>query len=183
MHGYNNIVKTIPSKTLTVAQQLPINKLDRPAQGGSRTERVSRRVTLPCVPEDVAGKMGKEITAIPADTSPTQRLWSFQVARQIVIVLGLLKTVQANRKMPLPLKLFEISDVVQGPGLQGWARNERHLAAVLSTNPRFRDYPRFSKTGSCNSIEVPLSADKSSSGYYLRSSEDESCFPGRAKKL
>jgi phenylalanyl-tRNA synthetase beta chain len=25
---------------------------------------------------------------------------------------GLLKTVQANRKMPLPLKLFEISDVV-----------------------------------------------------------------------
>lgn len=25
---------------------------------------------------------------------------------------GLLKTVAANRKMPLPLKLFEISDVV-----------------------------------------------------------------------
>ena len=25
---------------------------------------------------------------------------------------GLLKTVQANRKMPLPMKLFEISDVV-----------------------------------------------------------------------
>lgn len=34
-----------------------------------------------------------------------------QVARTSLLP-GLLKTVAANRKMPLPLKLFEISDVV-----------------------------------------------------------------------
>lgn len=34
-----------------------------------------------------------------------------QVARTTLLP-GLLKTIAANRKMPLPLKLFEISDVV-----------------------------------------------------------------------
>lgn len=34
-----------------------------------------------------------------------------QVART-TLLSGLLKTVAANRKMPLPLRLFEISDVV-----------------------------------------------------------------------
>ena len=34
-----------------------------------------------------------------------------QVARTSLLP-GLLKTIAANRKMPLPLKLFEISDVV-----------------------------------------------------------------------
>jgi len=35
----------------------------------------------------------------------------FQTARGSLIP-GLLKTVQANKKMPLPLKVFEVSDVV-----------------------------------------------------------------------
>lgn len=35
----------------------------------------------------------------------------FQAARYSLLP-GLLKTVNANKKMPLPLKLFEISDIV-----------------------------------------------------------------------
>jgi phenylalanyl-tRNA synthetase beta chain len=35
----------------------------------------------------------------------------FQVARTSLLP-GLLKTIYSNKKMPLPLKLFEISDVV-----------------------------------------------------------------------
>lgn len=35
----------------------------------------------------------------------------FQVARTSLIP-GLLKTLNSNKKMPLPLKLFEISDVI-----------------------------------------------------------------------
>ena len=41
----------------------------------------------------------------------THVLCVVQVARTALLP-GLLKTVQANRKMPLPLKLFEISDIV-----------------------------------------------------------------------
>ena len=32
-------------------------------------------------------------------------------------------------------------------------------------------------------FQVPMSMDKSSSGYFLRSSEDESYFPGRAAEI
>merc|ERR1712135_280630 len=35
----------------------------------------------------------------------------FQVCRNALLP-GLLKTTQANRKLPLPLKLFEVSDIV-----------------------------------------------------------------------
>ena len=47
------------------------------------------------------------------------------------LVAGLLKTLSANRKMPIPLKLFEVSDVVLAdPETEVGARNERRLCAV-----------------------------------------------------
>ena len=41
-----------------------------------------------------------------------------QVARTTLIP-GLLKTVSCNKKMPLPMKLFEISDVVHSDQQKG----------------------------------------------------------------
>ena len=44
---------------------------------------------------------------------------------------ALLKTVSANKDAALPLKLFEISDVIlPDPKSETGCRNERHLAAV-----------------------------------------------------
>ena len=39
------------------------------------------------------------------------KTYEFQVCRTALLP-GLLKTCQANKKLPLPIKLFEISDVV-----------------------------------------------------------------------
>lgn len=47
-------------------------------------------------------------------------LFLLQVARTTLLP-GLLKTIAANRKMPLPLKLFEISDVVLKDEAKGWS--------------------------------------------------------------
>lgn len=54
-----------------------------------------------------------------------------QVARTTLLP-GLLKTIAANRKMPLPLKLFEISDVVlkdetKGRRQQIWSDGDKFL--------------------------------------------------------
>jgi len=47
------------------------------------------------------------------------------------LIPGLLKTVTSNRKMPLPIKLFEIQEVVvKDASRETGARNERRLAAV-----------------------------------------------------
>lgn len=54
----------------------------------------------------------------------------FQVARYTLLP-GLLKTIQANKNMPLPLKLFEISDVVVlDENVDTGTRNVRHFCAV-----------------------------------------------------
>ena len=79
----------------------------------------------------MATKMRKKIEDIPAVHISNPKTLEFQVARTSLLP-GLLKTVQANRKMPLPLKLFEISDVVlRDPGAEVGARNQRHMAAVF----------------------------------------------------
>lgn len=74
--------------------------------------------------------------------------------------------------MPLPLKLFEISDIVLlDPTMDVGARNKRHLCAVY-----------YNKTGGFEIIhglldrimqvlEVPWSTDKTDTGYYLRAAD------------
>ncbi len=44
---------------------------------------------------------------------------------------GLLKTVYSNKHISLPIKLFEISDIVlKDDTVERLARNERHVAAI-----------------------------------------------------
>jgi phenylalanyl-tRNA synthetase beta chain len=64
-----------------------------------------------CSRDDIAAKLGKDIKAIPAVHISNPKTLEFQVART-TLVPGLLKTLAANKNMPLPLKLFEVSDVV-----------------------------------------------------------------------
>ena len=74
--------------------------------------------------------MRKQIQDIPAVHISNPKTLEFQIARTSLLP-GLLKTVQANRNMAIPLKLFEISDVVvKDAGAEVGARNERHMSAV-----------------------------------------------------
>ena len=74
--------------------------------------------------------MRKKIEDIPAVHISNPKTLEFQIARTSLLQ-GLLKTVQANRGMALPLRLFEISDVViKDAGAEVGSRNERHMAAV-----------------------------------------------------
>lgn len=64
-----------------------------------------------CSRDDIATKLGKNINDVPAVHISNPKTLEFQVART-TLVPGLLKTLAANKKMPLPMKLFEVSDVV-----------------------------------------------------------------------
>uniref|UniRef100_A0A8C4H415 Phenylalanine--tRNA ligase beta subunit n=1 Tax=Dicentrarchus labrax TaxID=13489 RepID=A0A8C4H415_DICLA len=56
---------------------------------------------------------------------------NFALVARTTLLPGLLKTIAANRKMPLPLKLFEISDVVLKDETKDvGARNSRRFCAV-----------------------------------------------------
>jgi len=182
-HGYNNITKTIPN-TLTVAKQLPINKLTDQLREATAQAGFTEALTFSlCSRDDVATKMRKEIKNIPAVHISNPKTLEFQVARTSLLP-GLLKTVQANRKMPLPLKLFEISDVVlKDLGTEVGARNERHACAVYYNKSPGFEIIHGLLDRLMQLLEVPSVQSGSSDGYFLRQGEDPTFFPGRAADI
>ncbi|XP_016118949.1 phenylalanine--tRNA ligase beta subunit-like, partial [Sinocyclocheilus grahami] len=110
-HGFNNIVRSTP-RTYTVANQLPLNKLTELLRQDLAAAGFTEALTFAlCSQEDIADKLRKNIVETRAVHISNPKTAEFQVVRTSLLP-GLLKTLAANRKMPLPLKLFEISDVV-----------------------------------------------------------------------
>jgi len=181
--GYNNIVKMTPH-TLTVAQQLPINKLTDQLRESVAQCGFTEALTFSlCSRDDVAAKMRKNIQDIPAVHIANPKTLEFQVARTALLP-GLLKTVQANRKMSLPLKIFEISDVVlKDGGCEVGARNERHLSALFYNKTSGFEIIHGLLDRMMQLLEVPLAEDRSQAGYYLKASEDPTYFHGRAAEI
>jgi len=183
--GYNNIVKTIP-KTLTIAQQLPVNKLTDQLREAVAQAGFTEALTFSlCSRDDIATKMRKDISEVPAVHIANPKTLEFQVARTNLIP-GLLKTVQANRKMPLPLKLFEISDVVlKDVAAEVGARNERRLAAVFyNKSPGFEIiHGLLDRVMQLLDVPYMKPGDPPSSGYTLKQGEDSIYFPGRAADI
>ncbi|XP_076258185.1 phenylalanine--tRNA ligase beta subunit isoform X4 [Rhynchophorus ferrugineus] len=111
-YGYNNIERTLP-KTNTIGEQLPLNKLSDllryPIAEAGFTEALT--FTL-CARDDISTKLGlASIKDVPAVHISNPKTLEFQVCRTTLLP-GILKTLSANKKLPLPIKLFEISDVV-----------------------------------------------------------------------
>lgn len=177
-YGYDNIVAELP-RTPTVAKQFPINKVsdllrENVAQAGF-TEALTFSL---CSIEDECEKMRQP----RATKEPTlakianPKTLDFQTARSTLLP-GLLKTIQANKKMPLPLKLFEISDVViLDPTKDTGARNERHLSAVY-----YNKSPGFEVIHGLLDRVMQLLEIKD---YCLQTSdENPSYFGGRGAKI
>ncbi|CAG9773084.1 unnamed protein product [Ceutorhynchus assimilis] len=110
--GYNKIKRTMP-KTNSIGSQLPINKLSdslrHPIAEAGFTEVLT---FVLCSRDDISTKLGIEsIEKVPAVHISNPKTLEFQVCRTTLLP-GILKSIAANKKMPLPLKIFEISDVV-----------------------------------------------------------------------
>uniref|UniRef100_A0AC11DB99 Phenylalanyl-tRNA synthetase subunit beta n=1 Tax=Ovis aries TaxID=9940 RepID=A0AC11DB99_SHEEP len=153
-YGYNNIQMTLP-KTYTIANQ--------------------------CSQEDIADKLGMDISATKAVHISNPKTAEFQVARTTLLP-GLLKTLAANRKMPLPLKLFEISDIViKDSSRDVGARNYRHLCAVYyNKNPGFEIIHGLLDR-IMQLLDVPPGEKKG--GYAIKASEGPVFFPGRCAEI
>ncbi|XP_027961099.1 phenylalanine--tRNA ligase beta subunit isoform X2 [Eumetopias jubatus] len=106
---------------------------------------------------------------------------TFVLVARTTLLPGLLKTIAANRKMPLPLKLFEISDiVVKDSSRDVGARNYRHLCAVYyNKNPGFEIIH-----GLLDRIMQLLNVPPGEKGgYVIKASEGPAFFPGRCAEI
>lgn len=170
--GYNNIKKSLPS-FMHIAKQYPLNKLteqlrEQVAQAGF-TEALT--FTL-CSRDDVARKLNKCIDNMPAVHIANPKTLEFQVVRTTLLP-GLLKTLAANRKMPLPLKLFEISDIVVADDeTEVGARNERRVCAVNCNKTAGFEVVHGLLDRVMQLLEVPWkSANSTANGYHLQATE------------
>ncbi|XP_026137461.1 phenylalanine--tRNA ligase beta subunit-like [Carassius auratus] len=179
-YGFNNIVRSTP-RTYTVANQLPLNKLSELLRQDLAAAGFTEALTFAlCSQEDIADKLRKNITETRAVHISNPKTAEFQVARTSLLP-GLLKTIAANRKMPLPLKLFEISDVVLKDETKDvGARNNRRLCAVYYNKSPGFEVIHGLLDRVMQLLDVKPGRDQ---GYHIQAAEDSTFFPGRCAEI
>lgn len=182
-YGYNKIEKTLP-RTITIAKEFPLNKLSDQIRQELAFAGFTEALTFSlCSRDDISEKLGHDIKNIPAVHISNPKTLEFQVART-TLLSGLLKTVAANKKMPLPHKLFEVSDVVlRDPEVEVGARNERHLCALYCNKSAGFEIIHGLLDRVMNQLEIPWSVNKDKSGYHLRAADDPTFFPLRCAEI
>ncbi|CAB3410924.1 unnamed protein product [Caenorhabditis bovis] len=180
-YGYNNLTLRLPESN-TVAEAFPINKLcdllriEIAAAGW--TEALNFAL---CSRDDISTKLRQPDALKQAVHIGNPKTLEFQVARTFLLP-GLLKTLSSNRDMPLPLKLFEVQDVVLKDSQSDvGARNERRLAAVY-----------YNKAAGFEIIQgfldrvlrmLNVNPSKDGNGYFIEAEDNDTYFPGRCAKI
>uniref|UniRef100_A0A667WD81 Phenylalanine--tRNA ligase beta subunit n=1 Tax=Myripristis murdjan TaxID=586833 RepID=A0A667WD81_9TELE len=179
-YGFNNITRTTP-RAYTIANQFPLNKLTELLRQDLAAAGFTEALNFAlCSQEDIADKLGKKISETRAVHISNPKTAEFQVARTTLLP-GLLKTVAANRKMPLPMKLFEISDVVLKDETKDvGVRNSRRLCAIY-----YNKSPGFEVIHGLLDRTMQLLEVKpgQGDGYHIQASDDCTFFPGRCAEI
>lgn len=187
-YGYDNIRMTLP-KSATIASQVPLNKLSDQLRHEVARCGYTEALNFSLCSQDELGDMLRRPKAENAVRLENPKTVEFQVARTCLLA-GLLKTLNSNKKMPLPMRLFELGDVVITSGSSDvGARNERHLAAVyqgkqtsgFETIHGLLD--RVMQVMDVKYIGDDVDNRKTACGYYVEASSDEAYLAGRCAAI
>lgn len=176
-YGYNSIKWTVP-KVATVARQQPVNKLTDQLRAVVAQAGYDEALTFALCRHDDNFKLLRRPDDGSAVVVANPQTAEFQVARTTLLA-GLLKTVAANIKLPLPLKVFEISDVVlQCPATDTGARNHRRLAALrCARSAGFQDVQGLlDRVMLMLGVPCNHARDPARPGYFLQASADPAFF-------
>ncbi|PPQ99058.1 hypothetical protein CVT24_003618 [Panaeolus cyanescens] len=185
-YGFNNLPHTFPT-TSTVAQPLAISKLsDIIRAEWAFAGWVEVLPLILCSHEENFEWLNHEDDGKTAVKIANPKTLEFQVVRTS-LVPGLLKTIRENRSHPLPIKVFETSDVVfKDTTRERQARNERHAAAVWCNKTAGFEIVHGMLDRAMKMLDVPRigSVDsKAETGYYIKEVNDPMYFPGRAATI
>ncbi|KAK2736147.1 phenylalanine--tRNA ligase subunit beta [Myotisia sp. PD_48] len=130
-YGFNELPRSFPSKSGTIAQPLPINKLSDIIRVEAAMAGWTEVLTLIlCSHAENFGWMNRVDDGKTAVKLANPKTVEFQVVRTSLLP-GLLKTIRENKKHSVPIKIFEAGDVVfKDLSLERKSRNERHFAAA-----------------------------------------------------
>ncbi|KZT19266.1 phenylalanyl-tRNA synthetase [Neolentinus lepideus HHB14362 ss-1] len=184
-YGFNNLPERFP-KTSTVGQPLALSKLsDVVRLEWALAGWVEVLPLILCSHEENFEWLNRPDDSLAVKIANPKTL-EFQVVRTSLLP-GLLKTVRENRSHPLPIRIFETSDVVfKDKTLEKQARNERHAAAVWCNKSAGFEVVHGLLDRIMAMLEVPRigSTDhKARTGYYIKECSDPTFFPGRAATI
>ncbi|THH10082.1 hypothetical protein EW145_g1580 [Phellinidium pouzarii] len=182
-YGFNNLPKTFPT-TNTVAQALPVSKIsDLVRREWAQSGWVEVLPFILCSHKENFDWLRRVDDGSHAVTISNPKTTEFEVVRTSLLP-GLLKTVRENRSHPLPIRIFEASDVVfKDNSLERQARNVRHAAAVWCNKTAGFEVVHGLLDRLMQILEVPRIAateSEATNGYYLKEKSDPTFFPGRA---
>lgn len=130
-YGFNRLPRYFPKVSSTVAAPLPINKLSDIIRLEAAVAGWKEVMPLTLCSHDENFKWLNRVddgTQVVRLANP--KTAEYQVVRTSLLP-GLLKTIRENRHVGVPIKVFEVGDIVlKAPSLERKSRNERHFAAA-----------------------------------------------------
>jgi len=182
-YGFNKILSIAkPPPTATSGAQRPLNKFCDQLRNEIAQAGFTEILTLSlCSTKENYDDLNKsnDNKAVRLANPKTQE---YQVARTQLYV-GLLKTLAANKKTKLPIKIFEISDIVEkSDAYDVGAKNVRCLCAInMSTTPGFESIHGLLDLLMLV-LEIPHSKD-GNSGYGIKAGDDPSFLPNQCADI
>ncbi|EEH20661.2 phenylalanine-tRNA ligase, beta subunit [Paracoccidioides brasiliensis Pb03] len=130
-YGFNELPRYFPSKSGTIAQPLPVNKLTDIIRTEAAMAGWSEVMPLIlCSHDENFAWLNRKDDGNTAVKLANPKTVEFQVVRTSLLP-GLLKTISENKHHAIPMKIFEVSDVVfKDLSLERKSRNVRHFAAA-----------------------------------------------------
>lgn len=130
-YGFNKLPRFYPNKSAAVGAPLPINKLADIVRMEAAMAGWSEVMPLIlCSHDENFAWLNRKDDGETAVRLANPKSAEYQVVRTSLLP-GLLKTIRENKHRPVPIKVFEASDVVfKDLSLERKSRNERHFAAA-----------------------------------------------------
>ncbi|EGC31656.1 hypothetical protein DICPUDRAFT_50060 [Dictyostelium purpureum] len=188
-YGYNNLVKEIP-KTHTQGRIQPINKLSELLSAEVALAGFTEIMTFVlCQNQDNFGGLNKveDGSSVKIANAVSEEFTEVRTN----LINSLMKSVVSNKAAPLPLKLFELSDVsVKGstgnkdltdPNSNNsdvGAYNKRMLGAIYCANSAKIEVIHGLLDRVMLSLNIKPDTTRSGKGYYLEIGTDKVFLPG-----
>ena len=130
-YGFNNLPRTFPGKSGTIAQPLMVNKLSDIVRLETAMAGWSEVMPLSlCSHDENFAWLNREDDGTTAVKLANPKTAEYQIVRTSLLP-GLLKTIRENKHHSVPIKVFEVSDIaLKDLSLERKSRNERHFAAA-----------------------------------------------------
>ncbi|KAF7715168.1 Phenylalanine--tRNA ligase beta subunit [Penicillium ucsense] len=191
-YGFNNLPRSFPSKSGTVAQPLPINKLSDIVRVEAAMAGWSEVLPLIlCSHDENFAWLNRKDDGNTAVKLANPKTTEFQVVRTTLLP-GLLKTIRENKAHSVPMKIFEVSDVAfKDMSLERKSRNERHFAAAYYGKSSGFEVVHglldrvmsMLKSAFIIAEEGLDNAAIGDSQYYIKELDDPTYFPGHSASV